>query len=445
MTGRAIGFTETRHFVHKVPPAYDRRAMPISPRALPLSLLASVVTTLCAPAGLRAQDDLRVVTPAGFDAAWTSYAEHMRTAPEGKGIIGRSVTFGHDGALVASAHAGDADRATQRAVDSDTIWHWASNTKTLTGIAIMQLRDRGLLTLSDSIIDHVPELRAVHNPFGTMRSITIEHLLSHSAGFRAPTWPWAGEKGRGAPGAGDQDWLPHEPTKWSQIVAMLPYTEVHFEPGSRFSYSNPGIVFLGQVIERLTGEDWEIYVDKNILRPLGMYGSYFDHTPYHLLRYRSNHYTVEQGGRVHTGGFDFDTGITVSNGGLNASMMDMLRYLAFLAGSTDAATQARYDEILARKSLEEMWQPRVPLQPGGDVSTDAGMGLTFFVYPAEGLVGHTGGQKSFVTFTRIDPATHSYAAGAFNTIGRDGPPATGALNAELMRRAAADLFPLYRK
>ena len=43
-----------------------------------------------------------------------------------------------------------------------------------------------------------------------------------------------------------------------------------FEPGSRFGYSNPGIVYLGQVIERLSGEDYEVYIDKNILKPLGL-------------------------------------------------------------------------------------------------------------------------------------------------------------------------------
>ena len=71
---------------------------------------------------------------------------------------------------------------------------------------------------------------------------------------------------------------------------MLPYTELLFAPGSRFSYSNPGIVFLGRTIEVLTNEDYEVYVDKNMLRPLGMYRSFFDKTPPHLLRHRSHSY-----------------------------------------------------------------------------------------------------------------------------------------------------------
>jgi hypothetical protein len=104
---------------------------------------------------------------------------------------------------------------------------------------------------------------------------------------------------------------------------MLPYTEVLFRPGSRFSYSNPGIVYLGQVIERLSGEDFEVYVDKNILRPLGMHASYFDRTPPFLLPHRAHsyyHHATAGGSRAP---FDVDTGVTVSNGGLNAPLTDM--------------------------------------------------------------------------------------------------------------------------
>ncbi len=107
------------------------------------------------------------------------------------------------------------------AVDEDTIYHWASITKTFTGIAIMQLRDRGLLSLDDPAVKYVPELREVHNPYGDISQVTIRHLMTHSAGFRAGTWPWGG----------DQPWHPFEPTRWAQVVAMMPYTELQFRPG----------------------------------------------------------------------------------------------------------------------------------------------------------------------------------------------------------------------
>src|ERR1051326_1115279 len=109
---------------------------------------------------------------------------------------------------------------------------------------------------------------------------------------------------------------------------MMPYTEILFPPGSKYSYSNPGIIFLGRVIEKLSGDDFEVYVDKNVLKPLGMTHSYFDVSPYHLVADRSNNYEVEAG-KVTANGLDFDTGITVSNGGLNAPITDMAKTVAF--------------------------------------------------------------------------------------------------------------------
>ena len=150
----------------------------------------------------------------------------------------------------------------------------------MTGIAVMQLRDRGLLAVDDSDLKYLPELRRVHNPFGDMGEITIRHLLTHTAGFRCATWPWK-----------DKPWQPHEPTSWEQLVRDVPLYRDRIQTGqSRWSYSNPGIIFLGRVIELLTGDDYEVYVDKNILKPLEMHESYFDATPYHLLKNRARSY-----------------------------------------------------------------------------------------------------------------------------------------------------------
>ena len=162
-------------------------------------------------------------------------------------MVGGSLWFFRDGKPVANEFHGYADLSEERRVDENTIFHWGSITKTFTGIAIMQLRDRGLLRLDDPVIDYLPEIKAVHNPFGDMETITIRQVMSHSTGLRNPTWPWGGS----------EPWHPHEPTEWAQLVAMMPYTNVQFQPGSRYSYSNLAIIFLGRIIEQLTGDVYE--------------------------------------------------------------------------------------------------------------------------------------------------------------------------------------------
>ena len=361
-----------------------------------------------------------------FQKAWRSFEEVYKNSMREEGVIGGSVYFSRNGKIMAKTHFGHADIETDRTVDERTIFHWASITKTFTGIAIMQLRDRGLLSLDDPVIDYIPELNQVHNPYGAMSEITLRHLMSHSAGFRASTWPWGGE----------ESWHPHEPRQWEQLVAMLPYTNIQFEPGSRYSYSNPAIIFLGRIIELLSGDHYEVYIDKNILKPLGMYATYFDATPYHLLPYRSNnYYSVD--GEIQANGLDFDTGITVSNSGLNAPLPDMLRYLTFLTDDTAP--------LLKRSSLEEMWQPHQEIK-----KTDKGvtsMGLIFFLVEHEGrrFIGHTGNQKAFISFFYVDPEAGTACIAAFNTVGRgvSAKPATVALSEKLTQLLFDSIFPLF--
>ncbi|MCC7052133.1 MAG: beta-lactamase family protein [Gemmatimonadaceae bacterium] len=378
--------------------------------------------------------------PRSFAAAWAPVRAFFHATLAAEGMVGGSMAFFPGDTVLAREHFGFADLATQRRVDDRTIFHWGSVTKTLTAVAIMQQRDRGRLTLDDAILRTVPELRAVHNAFGPMDAITIRQLLSHSAGFRNGTWPW----GNGKP------WEPFEPTEWSQLVAMMPYTEVLFAPGTQYGYSNPGYVYLGRALEHHAGEAYETYVEKNLFRPLGMASSYFDRTPYHLLPHRSNNYLTVAGTPV-AQGLDFDTGITVANGGLNAPVGDIVRYLQFLADAPGLSADAR--GVLARTSLEEMWRGVVPQRAG---SRDS-LGLGFFLEERNGLrlVGHTGSQAGFRAFFYIDPTSRAGVVAVFNTApGGDAGVPPGSPGATphidviiggLVDRVTKQVFPLYRR
>ncbi len=401
---------------------------------------------------------------ADVDEAWDRLETWLRGRLENEGIVGGSVYLVRGGEVLGRLHHGIADIASRRRVDEGTIFHWASITKTFTAVAFMQLRERGLVALDDPAVDRVPELRGVHNPFGSMEAITYRHLLSHSAGFRAAAWPWGG----------DEPWHPHEPSRWEQLVAMMPYTEIRFPPGSRFSYSNPGIIFVGKTIEGVAGEPYQAYVQKNLFSPLGMESAYFDRTPYHLLEHRSNNYVVENG-VPRPNGLDFDTGITVSNGGLNASVPDMVRWLSFLTGraaapptvapetgdnggassGTNGGTRESAahgasrgpDAVLSPSTLREMFEPVVPVNRAE--GSKEWMGLGFFVYERAGrrYIGHTGSQKAFRSFFYIDPETGAGAVGVFNTVAGEGSfrPDTDELRVELREKLLDEIFPLFVK
>ena len=93
-------------------------------------------------------------------------------------VAGASVGIVHGEALVWSAGIGFADVAAKRAPEAATLYRIASITKTFTGTAIMQLRDRGLLDLDDAAVTFIPELRDASSPFGPIETVTIRRMLS---------------------------------------------------------------------------------------------------------------------------------------------------------------------------------------------------------------------------------------------------------------------------
>jgi len=385
------------------------------PRVLVFTVMS--VMAWCPPPGAGTQLE---AFHAKFDSVLTQH-----------GVVGGGFAFVHGATAATQYFFGEARNDTHSRVDADTAYNWASITKTMTAIAILQLRDRGKLSLDDAAVRYVPELREIHDEYGSMDDITIRHLLTHSAGFRNPTWPWDCDDQK------ECDWQPFEPTKWAQVAAMLPYTHVAFKPGSRWSYSNLGYVFLGQIIERLSGDDFEVYIDKNVLKPLGMTASYFDRTPYFLEKHVAASY-LRAGTKLTAQPFDFDTGVTTSNSGLKAPVSDMMNYARFLIG--DPANPV-YEIVLKRSSLEEAWKGVVAVaEPGqaptpytsGSHGAQPVMGLGFFIMEVEGrrYIYHDGDQGGFSSELLIDAAGKSASILVVNTTDTGAPAAKDALHPE---------------
>jgi CubicO group peptidase (beta-lactamase class C family) len=107
-------------------------------------------------------------TIAAQGAGWNAFVAGYRAALPAHAIVGSSAALVENGVVTAKEHYGLRDKAAGLPVDDDTIFHWASITKTFGAIAIMQLRDRGLIGLDEPIVKYVPELRQAHNRFGAM-------------------------------------------------------------------------------------------------------------------------------------------------------------------------------------------------------------------------------------------------------------------------------------
>jgi len=143
-----------------------------------------------------------------------SFREAFEKYVHDDSIEGASYVVVEHGRAVGWHVIGMADRELGQAVDQRTIFHWGSITKTITAVAVMQLRDSGKISLDDSITKYVPELDRIHSDYGPVSQVTLKQLLSHTAGFQGPTWPYRDET---------KPWQPFEPTEWAQLVVMMPY------------------------------------------------------------------------------------------------------------------------------------------------------------------------------------------------------------------------------
>lgn len=390
----------------------------------------SLIALFAAAAPLAAQTNTSNTPRAGADTAIATVQAAFRKYSAADSVVGSSLLLIRDGLEVQRSNLGMGDRELKQPITNESIYHWGSITKTLTAIAIMQLRDRGKLSLDDRITKYIPELRQLHNPFGSVDDITLRMLMSHSAGTRNGTWPYSDGSA----------WQPFEPTRWEQLVAMMPYQQIQFKPGSKYGYSNPAFVYLARVIEQVTGDPWIHYVQKNIWTPLELARSYVNETPYHLAADRSNNYYVRRdsgtrGIKVSANGREFDPGITIPNGGWNAPLGDLLKYVAFLTNGTrgDARLQRIFDTVLSRKSLDEMWTAVVPLNAAAPA--EGAMGLSFFLYQFgnERVIGHTGEQAGFRSFLYFNPRTRRAVIHVYNTTSRAALPEASTALGELNR------------
>ena len=314
------------------------------------------------------------------------------------GIVGASLVILQPDRDILVAHHGFADLEAKLPPDDATIYDWGSITKLLTCIAIMQLDDQAILQIDDPVIKYIPAFRNVKNPFNNTETITLRMLMSHASGLQEGSFL--------IPLDWDMDW-----PVWEQIEPNFNYLRVEREPGSSYGYSNLGTMILGRVIEVVTKDSYEVYIDKNIFKPLEMHQSYFDATPRHLKKHKARSYHAAKEGESHIAyGPDVDQGFTTTNGGWKCSVGDFKKFVRFLLGSRDRAVQDRYDGVLPRELLESMWIPRLTTdQPGMSI------GLEFLVIPLSGstFIGHSGGANGFTSNVTIhlDSMTGFFMAG----------------------------------
>jgi CubicO group peptidase (beta-lactamase class C family) len=187
---------------------------------------------------------------------------------------------------------------TKSAINTHTHFQLASVSKQFTAVAIMQLKEKGLLNYDDAIYKHIPGF-----PYDS--SLTIRSLLTHRSGLSDYAYNM------------DKVYDKKIPLTNQKVVEMMIRLKPHidYRPNAKFSYNNTNYMLLAYIVEKLSGLGFREYLKKNIFEPAGMTES-FVYDPMHpeMLKTAATGYVPRRGGPVvsefnHLDGVTGDKGI----------------------------------------------------------------------------------------------------------------------------------------
>ena len=238
-----------------------------------------------------------------------------------------------------------------------TKFRLGSVTKQFTAASILLLEERGKLKVDDPVKKYMADAPAAWD------KVTIFNLLTHTSGIPSFT--------------GFSDYASTEAiaTTPEKLVARFRDKPLEFQPGEKWNYSNSGYVLLGYLIEKISGQTYDKFVQENIFTPLGMKDSGYDSNSAIVLR-RASGYSPSDKGSVNTGYIDMS--IPFSAGSLYSTTEDLLRWEQGLFGG----------KVLSPASLQKMTTP---------FKHDYACGLGVSDVKGHKLIEHGGGIEGFNT------------------------------------------------
>ena len=291
-------------------------------------------------------------------------------------LPGISAAIVHDQELLWSGAYGYAHPDRGVAATPTTLYSICSISKLFTSVALMQLRDRGLLRLSDPVSKHL-EWFTLEQQYEGSPPITVEGVLTHSSGlpresahpyWSAPDFPF--------------------PTR-EEVIEGVANQETLYPAREYYQYSNLGLTLAGELVQELSGEPYADYVRRLVLDPLGLDDTHPEMPEQH------------RGGRLATGyssltreGVREEVPFFQARGiapaaGYASTVEDLARFASWqfrLEGDTD--------EVLHAHTLDEMQRPHY-VDPGW--GTFRGLGFSVSRRNDKTFVGHGGSCPGFRT------------------------------------------------
>jgi D-alanyl-D-alanine carboxypeptidase len=317
-----------------------------------------------------------------------AYADQALAAAYPADQPGAAAIVVQDGKVVLRKGYGMANLELARAMEPEMVFELGSITKQFTAASILLLQERGKLRVEDDITKYLADY-PTHG-----QTITIENLLTHTSGIPSYT--------------GLPEWFPRmrEDLKPADLIAMFKDKPLEFNPGERWAYDNSGYFLLGAIIEKVSGESYEQFVEEEVFKRLGMTHSRYGH-PEEVIPLRASGYSKDDSG-FHNASFISMTQ-PYAAGSLMSTVDDLAIWDRALAGET----------LLTKASLDRMFTA-YHLKSGA--STHYGYGMEVFDFVGRRILQHGGGINGFRTQLIRVPEEHLFVAILSNSEGSELSP-----------------------
>src|SRR5262245_4177963 len=326
-----------------------------------------------------------------------------------RNIAGAVVSVVKDGQVLFEKGYGYSDVEDKKPVLPDqTLFRPGSISKLFTATAVMQLVEQGKLDLDSDVNDYLD----FAIPKTYQDPVTLRQLLTHTGGFE--------ETLKNLFVAHESEIKPLRTYLVSEMPARI------FPPGKIPSYSNYGFTLAGYIVERVSGEKFERYIENHILKPLGMNHSTFDQpAPAQLASLMSKGYlSASKKPR------DFEWVQAAPAGALSTTAADMTRFmLAFLQdGTVDGVSILKPETVRQMETRQFEFHPMLP-----------GIGITFMEYLVDPvrIIGHGGDTVYFHSDMILVPDAHLGYFLSYNSLGKD----VGGGRGEVWRTLLDRYFP----
>lgn len=301
--------------------------------------------------------DTRKLSTKQIAAELGAYAKKLADAD----VFSGTILLAKDGEVIYKGAFGTANKDFNVPNRVDTKFNLGSMNKMFTAVAIAQLVEKGKLSFDDPLSKFIPDFP---NPEAA-KKIQIKHLLSHTAGLG---------------GYFSERYFSMSRANLRTVDDMMNLArqdekELKFEPGSKWQYSNTGLMVLGKVIEIVSGQNYFDYVRENIYKPAGMINT----DCYELDKVNQN-LAVGYDKRYTDSGFDWGNNIFAHvmrggpHGGGFSTVEDLFRF--------DQAL--RTGKLVSPATLKTLTSAKPELN-----SPEYGFG--FSVDVKRNVVGHSGG------------------------------------------------------